>query len=92
MGYTHFSEKLRGGYSPLNPPPPTSYTSVIALKWAFLQVNVPQYYGLANTCDCEPVCPMLKQISKRMFSGNLRTFSSQSSQWYVPYPFVEYLI
>ena len=22
MGYTHFSEKLRGGYSPLNPPPP----------------------------------------------------------------------
>ena len=86
MGYTHFSEKLRGGYSPLNPP--TSYTSVKALKWAFLQVNVPQY-GLANTCDCEPVCPMLKQISKRMFSGKLHTFSSQ---WYAPYPFVEYLI
>ena len=44
---------------------------------------------IANTRDCEPVRPMLKQFLKRMISGKLRSFSSQ---WYAPYPFVEYSI
>ena len=44
---------------------------------------------IANTRDCEPVRPVLKQFPKRMISSKLRGFSSQ---WYAPYPFVEYSV
>ena len=44
---------------------------------------------IANTRDCGPVRPMLKQFPKRMIGGKLRGFSSQ---WYAPYPFVEYSV
>ena len=37
---------------------------------------------IANTRDCEPVRPVLKQFPKRMISSKLRGFSSQ---WYAPY-------
>jgi hypothetical protein len=46
-------------------------------------------YDVANTRDCEPVCPVLKSFPKRMISGKLQGFSSQ---WYAPYPFVEYSV
>ena len=32
---------------------------------------------IANTRDCEPVRPVLKQLPRRMISGKLRGFSSQ---------------
>ena len=44
---------------------------------------------IANTRDCEPVRPVLKQFPKRMISSKLWGFSSQ---WYAPYPFVEYSV
>lgn len=44
---------------------------------------------VAQTRDCEPVHPMLKLFPKRMISGKLRSFSSQ---WYAPYPFIEYSV
>lgn len=44
---------------------------------------------IANTRDCEPVRPILKQFPKRMSCGKLRGFSCQ---WYAPYPFVEYSV
>ena len=31
---------------------------------------------IANTRDCGPVCPMLKQFPKRMTGGKIRGFSS----------------
>ena len=44
---------------------------------------------IANTRDCEPVRPILKQFPKRMICGKLRGFSCQ---WYALYPFVEYSV
>ena len=44
---------------------------------------------IAKSRDCGPVRPMLRQFPKRMISGKLRSFSSQ---WYAPYPFIEYSI
>ena len=44
---------------------------------------------IAKSRECEPIHPVLRQFPKRMISGKLRSFSSQ---WYAPYPFMEYSV